>query len=456
MASTPTVCVIGAGPSGITAAKNCLQGGLDVVVFEQGDRVGGNWVFREEPGHSSVYATTHIITSRRLSAYEDFPMPADWPDYPSHRLLQQYFESYARHFGVLPAIRFRHTVTLAEPTPDGRWRVSYTDDAGAAHARSFDYLMVASGHHWDPALPQIPGAFAGRMFHSHAFKRVDDSYRGKRVLVIGAGNSACDIAVESARVAERVCLSMRGGQWFVPKFMFGVPTDVFAQRFAWLPPWLFRFLNTQTLYLYQGRPRAYGLPEPRVPLFSQHITINSELLYYIRHGEIHPRPGVACFDGDDVIFADGRREPFDLVIAATGYRVSFPFFDEGLVNFRDAVRIPLFKKMIPADLPGLYFIGLFQPLGCIWPLADYQARLAVREIRGEYRRPADLRAAIQWELDHPHYPFEPSPRHAVEVDYHRFRRELLAELRRGTADAPPPRWRLPFRGAGGSVAGRRR
>jgi hypothetical protein len=304
--------------------------------------------------------------------------------------------------------------------------------------------MVASGHHWDPALPTFPGSFSGSMFHSHAFKRVDDSYRGKRVLVIGAGNSACDIAVETARVAQRTCISMRSGQWFVPKFMFGVPSDLFNLRFRWLPTPIYRFLSTQTLYLLQGRFRDYGLPAPRRPLFTQHITLNSELLYFIRHGEIQPRPGIQRLDGEHVVFADGRREPFDIIIAATGYNISFPFFDERLVNFKGATRLPLFKKMIPADLKNLYFIGLFQPLGCIWPLADYQARLAVRELCGEYRRPADMRAAIRWEMEHPHFNFEPSPRHAVEVDYHLFRRELLAELRRGTGDRPAPhprRWR---------------
>lgn len=423
------VAVIGAGPSGLTAARSCLQGGLRVTVFEQAAEIGGNWVYREEPGHSSVYETTHIISSKRLSQFDDFPMPADWPDYPSHRLLLQYFQRYAEHFGVLAHVRLRHTVTHATPDENGSWRLSYTDDRGVVREACFDALMVANGHHWDPVHPQVPGSFCGRYMHAHDFKRVDDSYRGKRVLVIGAGNSACDIAVETARVAAVTCLSIRRGQWFVPKFMFGMPTDVFAARFHRLPTWLYRLLSELSLRLIQGRYRDYGLPEPRTPLFTQHPTVNSELLYFIRHGEIHPRPGLRRFDGDDVEFVDGRREPFDIVIAATGYQISFPFFDEALICFRGATRIPLYRKLMHPDHPRLYFIGLFQPQGCIWPLADYQARLAVRELRGEYRRPADLRRAIQDELDHPHFRFEPTPRHAVEVDYHRFRRELLAELR---------------------------
>ena len=173
-----TVCVIGAGPSGLAAAKHCLQARLDVTVFEQGAQVGGNWAYSERSAHSSVYATTHIISSRRLSQYDDFPMPADWPDYPSHRLLQQYFERYAQHFGVLPHIRFRHTVTRAAPTPEGRCSIAFTDAGGAQHAASFDYLMVASGHHSYPVLPSMPGSFSGEFFHSHAFKHVDERFSG--------------------------------------------------------------------------------------------------------------------------------------------------------------------------------------------------------------------------------------------------------------------------------------
>ncbi|MBC8160877.1 MAG: NAD(P)-binding domain-containing protein [Roseiflexaceae bacterium] len=428
MTSHSRICIIGAGPSGIAAAKNCLQAGLAVAVFDRGERVGGNWVYSDSPGHSSVYATTHIISSKALSQYEDYPMPADYPDYPSHRLLQRYFENYARDFGVLPHIRFGHTVEGATPVAGGGWLVRVRDQQGVVGEQHFSHLMVANGHHHDPQLPEIPGGFSGRYCHSHEFKRADESFRGQRVLVIGAGNSACDIAVETARVSAKTCIAMRSGQWFVPKFMFGLPTDVFAARTGWLPPRLQQWLSAQTLRLLTGGNRAYGLPEPSTPLFTQHPTINSELMYFIRHGEIEPRPGVARFDGSLVEFSDGRREEFEIVIAATGYWTTFPFFDEQLISFKHSLRIPLYKKMMHAEHASLYFIGLFQPLGCIWPLADYQARLAVAEITGAYRRPADMRAAIQHELDHPHYAFRPSVRHAVEVDYHRFRRELLREL----------------------------
>jgi cation diffusion facilitator CzcD-associated flavoprotein CzcO len=196
------VCVIGAGPCGIAAAKNCIRFGLDVVVFEKGDKVGGNWVFNASTGHSSVYENTHIISSKTWSEYEDFPMPDDYPDYPGHRQMQAYFESYARSFGVYEHIRFNHGVQKVTRLPAGGWRVDYTDADGADHGELFDEIMVANGHHWNPKYPDYPGAFSGQFMHSHDFKNVDDSWRGKTVLVVGGGNSACDVAVEAARVAQ--------------------------------------------------------------------------------------------------------------------------------------------------------------------------------------------------------------------------------------------------------------
>lgn len=435
------VCVIGAGPSGIAAAKNCLEFGLEVVVFERGERIGGNWVFNADTGHSSVYENTHIISSKIWSEYEDFPMPASYPEYPRHDQLQAYFESYARHFGVYPRIRFRHTVVRAEPDGEG-WQVRYVDDKQAERRERFDVLMVANGHHWDPKYPEYPGRFSGVFMHSHDFKRVTDAWRGKRVLVIGAGNSACDVAVETARVAAKVCLSMRRPQWFLPKFVFGMPVDVYAARFPWVPVRLRRRVFGWVLRLLQGSYKDYGLPVPERPVGTQHPTLNSDLLDFIRHGRVEPRPAVRALHGEEVEFVDGRREAFDIVCACTGFRISFPFFDKALIDFEHAPRVPLYRRMMHPQYRSLYFIGLFQPLGCIWPLADYQAKLACAEIVGRYRRPADMQAAIREELARPHADFDASPRHSTEVDYHTFRKELRRDLRQAGIDiGAPPRGR---------------
>ena len=432
------VCVIGAGPSGLAAAKNCVQAGLDVVVFEKNDKVGGNWVFNAKTGHSSVYENTHIISSKVLSEYENFPMPESYPDYPNHRQVQAYFESYARHFGIYPHVRFEHVVEHVAREHSGHFTVRYRDAAGEQKSERFDVLMVANGHHWDPKHPSYPGEFSGTYMHSHDFKGVTEAWRGKRVLVIGAGNSACDVAVEAARVAGGVFLSMRRPQWFMPKFVLGKPADTVAEQLKWLPRKVKQQVMTQILRTLQGPYKNYGLPENEHPVLSHHPTANSDLLDYIRHGRITPRPGIRAFHGQEVEFVDGTRQTFDIVCACTGFYISFPFFDPSFISFRDATRVPLFRKMMHAEYDNLYFIGLFQPFGCIWPLADYQAMLACAEIVGRYRRPADMRAAVQQEVDNPHYEFEAGSRHSTQVDYHLFREELKQELARARIDIGKP------------------
>lgn len=425
---TKRVCVIGAGPSGIAAGKALLAEGFDPIVFEKSGEVGGNWVYRPEPGHSSVYETTHIISSKTLSQYEDFPMPADYPDYPSHAELRAYFEAYARHFGVDRTIRFHTEVLRATRDPDGRWRLGLRAPDGERE-EVCDGLLVANGHHWDPFVPDVRGHFDGRIQHSHAFKRAEP-FRGRRVLVVGAGNSACDVAVETSRVAARTCLSVRRGQHIVPKFLFGVPNDVLYAKILWLPRPLRQPLLGLTARVMQGRYARYGLPEPDAGILQMHPTLNSELLYYIRHGRIAVRPGIERFDGPEVRFVDGTSEPFDDVIFATGYKISFPFFDKSFIDWSEALQIPLYRKMIHPEIDNLFFIGLFQPLGCIWPLADYQARIAAKALAGRWRRPDDLAARVRRELEHPHHRFRKERRHSTEVDYHAFRKELLAELDR--------------------------
>lgn len=432
--STLRIAVIGAGPSGIAAAKECVQQGFGagLTVFEKSDQVGGNWVFREQAGHSSVYETTHIISSKYYSEYEDFPFPAGTPDYPHHTHLKRYFQDYANHFGVTPKIRFLTEVLKAERGSDGRWALRSRGPEGEK-TDTFDALMVANGHHWNPRLPEYPGSFSGRFMHSHEFKKAEP-FKDQRVLVIGGGNSAADVAVECSRVARRCCISMRRGHWFMPKFMFGLPGDVIYEKTAWwMPRWLRQPLLKFSVQMIAGKNERFGLQTPEYGVLEGHPTLNSELMYFLGHGKIIPKVGIARLDGKRVHFTDGSSEEFDAIIAATGYKISFPFFDKSFIDWEDAVEVPLWRRMFHAEVPNLYFIGLFQPLGCIWPLADYQALLACLELKGRYRRPADLKKAIAEELAHPHYNFYKSPRHSTEVDYADFRKELFRELRKAGA-----------------------
>jgi cation diffusion facilitator CzcD-associated flavoprotein CzcO len=432
------VCVIGAGPSGIAAAKNAVLSGFEVVVFEKNDKVGGNWVFNASTGHSSVYENTHIISSKTWSEYEDYPMPDDYPDYPNHRQLQAYFESYAKFFKVFERILFKHTVDKVTRSEAGKWVVEYTDEAGGAHTKTFDQLMVANGHHWNPKYPEYPGEFTGTLMHSHDFKRVEEAWRGKNILVVGAGNSGCDVAVESARVANKVCLSMRSPQWFFPKFLFGMPADVFAARSNWLPLKTRQFTLTKLLRLLQGPYSQYNLPTNTRPALTQHPTLNSDLLDFIRHGRIKPRPAIKQFSGGNVEFVDGTVEAFDIVCTCTGFWITFPFFDPDFINFQHAEKVPLFRRMMHPDYDNLYFIGLFQPLGCIWPLADYQAKLACAEIAGKYQRPANLKELIQEEVNQLQAAFAGGGRHSTEVDYSGLRTDLGRELKKAGIDIGKP------------------
>lgn len=436
--TTPRIAVIGAGPSGISAAKECIQQGLgaNLVVFEKSDQVGGNWVYREDGQHSSVYTTTHIISSKYYSEYEDFPFPAGTPDYPHHTHLKQYFQDYAKHFGVVEKIRFHTEVSKIERQADGKWSIA-SRGAHGDQLEEFDVLMIANGHHWNPRLPEYPGHFDGEFLHSHVFKH-NAPYKDKRVLVIGGGNSGADVAVECSRVAKRTAISMRRGHWFLPKFMFGWPGDVIYEKSVFLPRWLRQIALRTSVNMIAGKHERFGLQKPAYDVMEGHPTLNSELMYFLGHGEIIPKVGVSRLDGKRVHFSDGSSEEFDTILCATGYKITFPFFDKSFINWEDADEVPLWRRMFHGDIQNLYFIGLFQPLGCIWPLADYQALLACKEIKGEYTRPANLKDLIRHEIDHPHYQFYKSPRHSTEVDYADFRKELFAELKKANT-LPHPR-----------------
>lgn len=419
------VCVIGAGPSGITAAKNLLDEGLDVTVFDLGQEVGGNWVFSEDVGHSSVFETTHIISSRTLSQYDDFPMPETYPDYPSHAQLAAYFQSYARTFGLYPMIQFRTKVKFCHLENDGAWSVTVEKD-GVDSEHRFDALVVCNGHHWLPRMPGYPGVFSGEFIHSHDVKRFS-RFKDKRVLVIGGGNSACDVAVESSRVAQSVDMSWRRGYWIAPKFMMGKPADVFSTKIHWLPRKIWQKISALSLYVRNGSNKAYGLPEPDGPLGSHHPTINEDLFYTIRHGKIKPRPDVSRLEGNKVFFKDGSCSEYDCIVACTGYVISHPFFEKSFIDYSEG-DVPLWLRMMHPRIKNLYFIGLFQPLGCIWPGAELQSKIMARELAGKWKRPMDIEQLIVDELKHPDFQQIHTPRHTITVDYHRFRKRLLKHL----------------------------
>ncbi|MCX7117634.1 MAG: NAD(P)-binding domain-containing protein [Legionellales bacterium] len=425
---SPKIAIIGAGPCGLTAAKNMLQQGLTrITVFERNSHLGGNWIYGEHNEHSSVYETTHLISSNHMSKYEDYPMPAGYPDYPSHREMLTYFNGYADHFGLREVIRFNTKVIEVTRADNQQWHVVYSDERGQFDDY-FDELLVANGHHWDPLLPSYPGEFNGIQLHSHDYKK-SAPFQDQRVLVVGGGNSGCDIAVEVSRVAAKTWISLRSGQHVFPKFIFGKATDIAFSKINWLPNWCKQRLIAAVIGLVQGKYSKYRLKKPLGKPLEVHPTVNSELLYFIRHGKIFPRDAIERFEGDVVHFVDGRQEAFDTIIYATGYQISFPFFKPDLIDFSQCSHIPLYRKMIHPEFPHLFFIGLFQPQGSIWPLADHQAKIAAGIIRGTLKRPKALLEKIAKETRRTRKHYRASSRHALEVDYQTFRKQLLKELK---------------------------
>ncbi len=390
-----------------------------MVCYEKNDQIGGNWVFTAGTSHSSVCETTHIISSKRLSEFEDFPMPDHYPDYPSHRQVLAYFQAYAKAFELERHIEFNTEVVEAKELPDKSWELELSD----GRTEAFDFLLVANGHHSVPRWPEVEGEFSGIYLHAHSYKS-NAPYAGKRVLVVGAGNSGCDCAVEISRVAERVDISIRRPTYIVPKFMMGKPTDTYNAIMQYIPKAIREPLLQFSLKLQIGRYEQYGLPQPDYPVTKAHPTLNSELLYRIRHGKVQPRAGLVAFEGEKAIFADGAEAVYDAVVAATGYRIAFPFFSRDLFDFENAYRIPLYLRMLAPGHPKVFFIGLVQPQGCIWPLSDLQAKLAANHIMGRWPLPDNLQELAEEECRQIERDFLHARRHSLEVHFHPFARKL--------------------------------
>ncbi|RKE23326.1 NAD(P)/FAD-dependent oxidoreductase [Streptomyces sp. TLI_171] len=376
------VAVVGAGAAGLAAAKALLDDGLDVTVLERGERPGGLWAGDDGAGTSPAYDSLHLNTSKGRTEFADFPMPKEWPDFPSATRVAGYLADYAATFGVGERIRFRTEVERVRRV-DGGWEVTT-----AAGAETYDAVVVANGHNREPKWPApgYPGAFDGEQLHAHDH-RTAEAYRGRRVLVVGMGNSAMDIAVDASHVAAGpVLLSARHGTHIVPKYLFGRPADATGGALAVLP-WRIRQAVAQTvLRLAVGTPEQYGLPKPAGGLFQNHPTISDTVLHRLTHGAIEARPGVERLDGRTVHFTDGREDRVDVIVWATGYHVTVPFLDERWTG-PDPEQLPLYQRVFHLDDPTLAFVGLMQSTGAALPVVEAQAKLVAAHLAGRYALP---------------------------------------------------------------------
>ncbi|MEB3020863.1 flavin-containing monooxygenase [[Mycobacterium] crassicus] len=423
----PRACVIGAGSAGLAACAGLKGAGIAFDCYEKSDRVGGLWVFDNPSGTAAAYRTLNSNAPKAYMGYHDFPMPADLPSYPSHWDFARYFDDYARHFGLHEHIRFQTEVTRVTPRTGGGFAVELSDGS----TQDYDYVLVANGHHWDPRMPEpmFPGTFDGTIMHSREYR--DPAFMaGKRVAVVGIGNSAVDIACEAAHVADKTILSVRRGAHIMPKYVFGMAP----------PNWLLdsasyklgRIALGALMRLANGRGQDYGLPVPDHAFGNAHPTMSASIMDELRMGRIQPKPRIAELLGDRVRFVDGSVEQVDMIVCATGYNITFPFFDESYFCAPDN-QIALYHRVVHPDRPGLFFIGLCQPLGAIQPLAELQGKWVGALLSGTCALPSpqDMCRAIEADQTALRKRFIASTRHTVQVDHNHYLKSLRREIGEG-------------------------
>ena len=448
-ARLPKVCIIGAGSSGIAACKVFKEYGLPFDCFDASDRIGGNWVFKNSNGMSSAYRSLHINTSRDKMAYSDFPLPKDYPDFPNHFQIAEYFENYVDRFNFRSAITLNVAVSQLTQLEDSRWQVKLSND----ETREYDAVIVANGHHWDPQFPdpKFPGTFNGEEIHSHHYIDVTDpiDFKDKNVVIVGMGNSAMDIACELGRqgVAKNCFLSVRRGTHIVPKYFGSEPLDNLLRHPAEKPSIFEHLLNklprawvqaiVRPLFAHKvrshvGNPEDYGLPKPKHKIGMTHPTVSDEIHIRLGSGDVKPKPNIKELMGDEVLFEDGSREPVDVIIYATGYKVTFPFLDASYIDTKDN-DVALYQRIVDPKYPNLLFLALVQPLCAMMPIAEQQAIWMANYLTGHYHLPStsSMEQSLREEHEEIKAEYVNSKRHTIQIDCQNYTYHLAQDLKAG-------------------------
>ena len=374
--------LIGAGPSGLGAARNLARRGIPFVGFEAHSDVGGLWDI--DGSRSTMYETAHLISSRTTTAYDEFPMREGPPDYPSHWQMREYFRDYADTFDLRRHFRFSNPVTRVEPDGD-EWLVTAEGPGGKAETTRHAGVIIANGLFSTPSIPEFEGEFTGEILHTSEYRR-PEAFRGKRVLVIGAGNSGCDIAVDAVGQARSVDMSLRSGYWFFPKYILGRPSDTLNEGPA-LPPPVKQRIDSRVIRLITGDPARLGFPVPEGKIYETHPVMNTLVLYHAGHGDIRVRPDVERFEGSEVVFADGSRSEYDMVMLATGYRLDYPFIDREHLSWNGTPGPDLYLNIFTPRHRNLFVLGMIEATGLGWQGRYDQSELVAEFIRAGRESP---------------------------------------------------------------------
>ncbi|MFJ4671539.1 flavin-containing monooxygenase [Kitasatospora purpeofusca] len=429
-------CVIGAGPAGLAVARALRERNLPYTHLERHTAVGGLWDM-ENPG-TPMYESAHFISSKTLSGFGGFPMPDSYADYPPHRDILAYLRSFADTYGLTERVEFGTEVANVEKDPEGIWTVTRADGRQTRHRN----VVMCSGAQWYPNVPDLPGHFNGEIRHTIGY-RSPEELKGKRVLVVGGGNSGCDIACDAARSADHAVISMRRGYWFIPKHLFGRPVDTIAETGPKLPMWLEQPIFGALLRVINGDPRRLGLQKPDHKLFETHPALNSMLIHHLQHGDIQAKPGIARVQGDTVTFTDGTQDHFDLILLATGYRHKVPYAQKYLT---DEQHPDLYLSAFSREHTGLFGVGYVETNSGAYKLFDMQAQMIAGFIQDTaLGKPSAERFARLIRADRPDLSgglkFVDSPRHKGYVDsvaLVKYLRKLISSMGWRAEGNPPP------------------
>jgi dimethylaniline monooxygenase (N-oxide forming) len=426
------VAILGAGACGLCAAKTMAQSGFDVTIFEIGSQIGGLWCYENDNGMSSAYRTLHINTSRDVTRFHDLDFDQETQYFPDHADMHRYLVSYAERFDLVKLIRFNTRIEAVKPLFDPRKgeTPNWALHTHSGEVLEFNTVIAASGHLSEPMhVPMFQDDFKGEYLHAHYY-REPDSYVGKRICIIGVGNSACDISGDVCATAKRCVLVARSGVAIVPKLMFGKPfTDITRQiNRPWIPSWLRRKLIGWLMWIAHGDVSKLGFK--KLDGERAHITSNGTIVTDVAYSRVEIKQGIKRIDGQMIHFVDGSVEEFDVIIAATGYQIQLPFISRDIVPLQDN-RLELFKRMTRPEWPGLYFLGFFNLDSALNMVFEHQARW-VREIEmGDAVLPntmemhADIGRKNQWQATH----YRHSPRHTIEEEHVRYILELTASVK---------------------------
>jgi len=415
--------ILGAGVSGLTVAKEFKEAGISYHQVEKEKIVGGLWNIKQSK--TPLYDNTYLISSKKMTQFPSFAMPEEFPDYPHHSQVLEYLQAYAKHHNLLENINFETKIIGIEKLEEN-WEVTLNNEEN----RLYKGIIIANGHLWDPLVPELSQGFEGEIYHSINYQS-PAQLKGKKVLVVGAGNTGCDIAVEAALHAKASFMSMRRGYYFVPKYFFGKPIDEYANGKGFrLPLGLRRWIDTKLLNIFLGKAENFGLPEPDHKLYECAIVVNSQLHYFLGHGKIKVHKPIKTFEGKQVIFEDGQKEEIDTIVLCTGYKISFPFIDKKYLNWVDN-HPDFFLNLFHPEYDNLFLAGLIEAAAGGWSKRELQGKMIAKFIKAKeldnqkFKKVKNIKANTKPDLSGG-IKFINTPRHSIYADNH----ELLKWMKK--------------------------